>query len=210
MRHYKSLENLYSQPKETSIEKKYSKYVNNDLSKINRNLKKYGSSRFPTEINDRIITKEESAKYSQLFKSQAKGKKEDKKHKLHQTIKNNSTTQLKKNEKNKPSPPVVIKNFVRKEITEYEPLAKMQKKEKKPLKKEKIKLEHNFQKSPSKVQHVESVFIEKYDRKSKNCHSKSRDRNSRNISKKKLQKMNTEFSLETMPSHMVGDEVEII
>ena len=60
------------------------------------------------------------------------------------------------------------------------------------------------------MQHVESVFIEKYDQKSKNSHSKSKDRNSRNKSKKKLQKMNTEFSLETMHSHMVGDEVEII
>jgi hypothetical protein len=206
LRHYKSLENLHNQPKESSAEKRSNKNGNsNDLSKLHKNPKKLGSSRFPTEINDRIISKEDSAKYSQLLKSHAKPKKDEKKPK--QMAKNNSSTYLKKGEKSKVLSPRNSKAFARKEVTEFEPLTKTQKKEKKPLKKEKGRSELNFQKSSSKPHHVESVTIERFERKSKNSHEKSRECNSHKKSKKKLQKMNTEFSLESTPSCLISEEI---
>jgi len=75
LRHYKSLENLFTIQHESSLDKKRNKKPNNENSKICRSGKsgkKHVESRLATEVNDKVTcTREELKKYAKIFKNEA-------------------------------------------------------------------------------------------------------------------------------------------
>jgi hypothetical protein len=149
LRHYKSLENLYTLQNDNSLDKKHPRKTGHDTSKLGKPSRKALDSRLATEVNDKLAcTKEELRKYAKILRNDSRPKKQEKPDSRSKVPPPNRnlpahTHSNKKPELNKRLSPVVSRFGQKKELTEIGAPIKASRPDKKNLKKGKNMHQHS-------------------------------------------------------------------